>query len=370
MANEKRLRPLDSSAKIFDGFPEGLYDLSDSSHIFKLMEAICGDGGVLSLQRQMFINRLQTSLDATRFYDLDRLYGVVLRFPRMSDESYPISEVTGKPVDPQNDMLTSSEWDKVNCRDASYRGRINKFLQALPCGGTLEGVRLAVSAATGSDCFVFPVEDFYKPREEADGSVPTFLFGVSSKRLGVADYKEVYAVVLADSLTAEQRRSAALTVSRLQPQDVIVSVVTSQEFISAFPEGFWGTMPNPDLTPPVDAPVASVAASSEFFKVKTIITGRSDWSLSLAESWVQPNETKEAPTLAMEMHQEAVIDNTPQIYSVTSSSNHVGTFGRKHAESFPYLSSMSGEQSSPHAALRRYGLKRVSSSFFGGRNNK
>jgi len=97
-------------------FPSPLYQVNESSTLYKYIDALVGDGGAGSLKKQLLITRLNQNLDTTYFTDLDRVFGNLGNIARTASETYVI--------DPSSDILTTAEWDEVRIKDAWYRARI------------------------------------------------------------------------------------------------------------------------------------------------------------------------------------------------------------------------------------------------------
>lgn len=127
-------------------FPEEVWDLSPTSHLVRLMSVLVGDAGLSALNKRIVLARLQSSLQGTHFYDLDRFYGSLFGIRRLTTERYTI--------DPQGDIATPAEWDEVRAKDGSYRSRIEQFAQAIQWGATAIGIELAAEAVLNVDCDV------------------------------------------------------------------------------------------------------------------------------------------------------------------------------------------------------------------------
>lgn len=127
-------------------FDDDIYDLSPSSHLYKLMEVLLGDAGLGGLRKVQVIADIGEALETTHFFDLDRYIGVPLGLPRRPQETYP--------YDPYTDELSLQEWIEVTAKDASYRSRLALLLQGLNRGGTPEGIALIAEAVTGYPHYV------------------------------------------------------------------------------------------------------------------------------------------------------------------------------------------------------------------------
>lgn len=136
-------RPLDEKLANFD---DDIYDLSPSTHLYRLMETLLGDPGLGGLKKVQVIAEIGEALSSTHFTDLDRHFGSVLGLRRHVTETYTYN--------PYSDDLSYEEWLEVIRKDASYRARIAMFLQALSRGGTPEGFAMLGEAVTGYPCAV------------------------------------------------------------------------------------------------------------------------------------------------------------------------------------------------------------------------
>lgn len=126
-------------------FPSEVYALGENDRLTKLMRVLLEDG-VGSLQRLQAIARITENVSTTLYTDLDVFFGYYLGFPRFPDEMYS--------YDPFNDQLTSEQWIEVEAKDASYRGRIYKYMNALSRGSTCDGIALAAESVMGIRAYV------------------------------------------------------------------------------------------------------------------------------------------------------------------------------------------------------------------------
>jgi hypothetical protein len=232
MLDEERIRPIGLNTGYLSSFPEEVYDLSPSSHVVKLVTAVCGDGGIGSLRKASFLDRLQSSIETTSNYDIDQFFGNTMRFPRLQSEVYQNS--------PQSDLLSATDWDEVKTKDAVYRGRVVRFMRSFSYGGTLEGIRLAAMSACDSDCLIFPVSLYYGDLGIVDGAATSEVIGYLSATN--ADYREVIVVPLVAAVDAEMRRLVVLATDRVKPQDVVITVASPSEFVAMFPSDYWGVV--------------------------------------------------------------------------------------------------------------------------------
>jgi hypothetical protein len=130
-------------------FPSDLYDLSDSSHLTRLLKAMLGDSGAGQLRKRQLVARLQTLLNSTHFYDLDAFYGSLFGVNR---------GVTGSlPINPYTDVATADGWDEISTIDAQFREKLLALARAITMGGTPLGLQAMAEALTGVDCDVYEV---------------------------------------------------------------------------------------------------------------------------------------------------------------------------------------------------------------------
>lgn len=134
-----------------------LYDLSENSHLMRLLKVLLGGAGVGGLRKQIAVARLQNSFRGMHFLDLDRFYGALFGIRRTQAELMPDFGTLSQPAvfDPYTDAAGSDVWDDVHSRDASYRDRLIKFARALPLGGTYAGLRAAAEALLSVECEIY-----------------------------------------------------------------------------------------------------------------------------------------------------------------------------------------------------------------------
>lgn len=140
------LMPPKSTELRMEHFDEHVYIADSTTVLYKFLDAMCGDGGAGNLKKEIFLQRLSGALDGIYGSALDYIFGGVRFLSRNSSESYSFNTEAG--------LLTSAQWDEVSVKDAAYRARIREFFAAASKGGTPEGIRLAVHAATSADCQV------------------------------------------------------------------------------------------------------------------------------------------------------------------------------------------------------------------------
>src|SRR6476646_893651 len=274
------------------------YNVTYDSNIYKFVIGLIGDNGVAALTRAALTAKLQSHISATYYDDLDRLYGNAIGLPRLPEETYT--------QDPFNDVLTSAEWDTVIAADASYRHRCLTWMRAILQGGSPGGLALAAEAATGVPCSIF---EQYK-----------YLDDNSLTNLGLTTSRQEFVIVpRTPTLTQVQEREIIRRVDRLKPANTL------------------GTVYRKTLTA-VPVSVNAVAASTEGYLVKHLVTGRADINWPAVDAskgyWITMFE-EEAPTAANITPQETATYLT--INSVTASSEQAGVFNSIQRGLFPSL---------------------------------
>jgi hypothetical protein len=145
------IEPLDgptSVEEVMDRFPEEVYQQGHDSHLYRLLQALCGDAGAGLAKKQAYAARLSYEAEFVNFDVLDDVYVAQFRFQRLRSETYPYH------VDA--DALTPTQWDQVLLADQSYYHRVQEWWEAVRYGTSQEAMRLAASAGTGIDCDVAP----------------------------------------------------------------------------------------------------------------------------------------------------------------------------------------------------------------------
>ena len=67
-------------------FPDNVYNLSAESKLVKFIKAVLGDSGAGQLRKRLLLQRMQSSLQGSHFYDLDQFYGALFGLRRTADE--------------------------------------------------------------------------------------------------------------------------------------------------------------------------------------------------------------------------------------------------------------------------------------------
>lgn len=289
-----KLPTVSTSLRLQD-FSEGLYDTSDSTHLYKFIDALTGDAGTSDLKKQLAVARLNNNLDSTHFFDLDRLFGNLLQLERLSSETYPYN--------PFDDMLTDEQWDEVRVKDSWYRARCKDFLTACSLGGTPEGIIVMAHAALGITC------DVYEAWRYMDDLGVTSPIGRTNRR------NEVVVRPHKEFLTAREKRILLHALDKIRPLDTIITVDTQGVGVHK-PVKLW-----------------NVSADTNYFEIIKTVTGSPDLDLVPppeyiledifnGEDWIKKDEANKAPTTALNSTQESSLiytyydENTTMIEGV------------------------------------------------------
>ena len=344
MSDWRKINPTERKSYLAS-LPEEIYDLSDTSHLVRLMDALCGDSGVGYARKSLFLKRLQTALSETRFNALDMVYSYMFGFPRLKCEEYDYST---------SSLLTWDQQEEIQVKDSHYRARILKYMRSFQYGGTKKGIQLAAEAAIACPCQVVQGHEYYKARGIENGEAVTVKFGDSL----IADYNEYLIVVMRDdSLTQEEYRSLSNVTKRIRPVDAKVTFKTVNEVSNdVLMRDLSDIYYQPEL----------IEESSHWWNIVKRVTGRPDWDyIKYPSLWIEPNVEKEAPRQLLVNSQEEQEDFTFMIKSSKASTEHIGHYNRTQAQFFESLSEttelMPAAYSISTASSRKY-----TASFYGG----
>lgn len=314
-------------------FDENVYKVNDENTLlYQFIQVLCGDGGAGSLKKEIFLQRLSTSLDGIYGPDLDYVFGSIRFLSRVSSESYDHN--------PMTEELTSEKWDEIAAKDAQYRDRIRRFFTACGKGGSTEGIREAVVAATSADCQVMEswryIDNFglaagvgrsvgrswaavdlttghtvhfannSDPGDEYDSaaSKAQALAFIAGREVPanwivqeVQSRSEVTVVPLKEDLSPREARVLGQMLDRITGQDTIVTID---------PRGL-----------SVNAPVKvqAITADSTYFQVEKVVTGAPILEelpppemlaidLDPSQLWLRPNTPELAPYARFNITQE------------------------------------------------------------------
>src|SRR4051794_17404766 len=105
------LSPMPRVADILNQFPPEVYTTDETSHLARLLNVLLGDAGMGGLKKQYLIARLQTTIQGSHFFDLDRFYGALFGVRRRPEEVLAI--------DPYTDIATPDQWTQIDAQDAA-----------------------------------------------------------------------------------------------------------------------------------------------------------------------------------------------------------------------------------------------------------
>lgn len=284
-SNPFPLMPPKSTEARLEHFDDDVYDRDPKSLLYRFVDAMCGDSGAANLKKEILLQRLSGALDGIYGSALDYVFGGVRFLSRLSSESYK--------YDTEVDSLNSTQWNEVAVKDAAYRARISQFFAAATRGGTPEGIRLAVHAATSADCQVMEswrhIDNFglsdgvgralvtsWAAVERSTGHRRYFTGETSAAaRADAEDFidgragwsleqvrsrSEVTVVPHKGSYGPREVRGLRDMLDRITPQDTVVTINT---------QGL------PVNTP---VPVRAVASDSTYYQVEKVVTGAPELS--------------------------------------------------------------------------------------------
>lgn len=349
VANWYRITRGMSSRSWLAVLPDEIYDKRQTSHIVRIMDALCGDSGVRGLRKRLMLKRLQTSLYETRYEDLDTVYSAIFALPRLDSEKYTHTSAS---------LLTWAEQQEMDAKDAAYRRRISAYMEAFQFGATRKGLELAAKAGCGLECEVIDLTEHYGSLGLAQNG-KNVVDAVPVDGVGVNDGSS-FVVVVDGDVDMQVRKSMCDVMSRLSPADATACIITREEFLS--------NVAAEDGGGSKDVTISGVTASSRWWNVVRYVTGRPDWDyVKYPTVWVEPNKRKEAPRQALVSAQEETTDFTFTATSVSASSEHIGCYSDSQASLFPSLSDVPADVvMSAKFSLSRASSRRYTSSYYGG----
>lgn len=296
-------------------FDENVYNTDNTTLLYRLIDTLCGDGGAGTLKKEIFVQRLSGALDGIYGADLDYIFGSVRFLSRTTSESYAHN--------PATEELTSEQWDEVMAKDAQYRDRIRRFFSACNKGGSAEGIREAVLAATSGDCQVMEnwryIDNFGLSAgvgrgigrswaavelstghrvyfDDRSGAVAHVAGRPGWSVEEVRSRSEVTVVPLKSGLTPREARLLRGMLDRITSQDTVVTLDTN---------GLAVNMP---------VMIRAAAADSSYFQVEKVVTGapvldnlpREELARVLDEThlWLKAGEPRLAPYARFNITQE------------------------------------------------------------------
>jgi hypothetical protein len=156
--------PARVAASQFSHFPDNLYDLSSTSHLYRFLMAILGDSGVGQLTKRYQLSLLQADIAGTHFFDLDRFYGALFGFRRLSSEQLK--------SDPMAQTLKTADWADVMAKDASYRSRIIDFSKGIALGATYPGLTAVAHSIISAEVEIYESWMLYDDQSYTTGGSP------------------------------------------------------------------------------------------------------------------------------------------------------------------------------------------------------
>jgi len=127
---------------LMDRFPEPIYQQGRDTHLFRFIQALCGESGAGLVAKLSYYARLPQEANLLEFSDLDTLYTSHFDFRRLAFETYD---------DDFSTFNTQDVWDALRRKDRSYADRFALFMRACQLGGTPDGIALAAAAGIGAD---------------------------------------------------------------------------------------------------------------------------------------------------------------------------------------------------------------------------
>jgi hypothetical protein len=261
-------------------FDENVYTADGESMLYRFLDAMCGDAGAGNLKKEIFLQRLSGALDGIYGNTLDYIFGGVRFLARLSSESYK--------HDTDSASATSPVWDEVMVKDAAYRARIREFFAAATAGGTPEGIRMAVHAATSADCQVI----------ESWRRIDNFGIDAGVGRAMITSYAALQLTTghrrYFTGETAELAEDAAQAFVGANPGWVVEEVRSRAEVTVVPHKGSYGPREARGLRDMLDrmtpqdtvvtinpaglavnspVPVRAVAADSTYYQVEKVVTG-------------------------------------------------------------------------------------------------
>ena len=194
-----------SPALLMANFDSTVYNTDPSTHLYRFVDALCGESGAGDLRKQYLLSRLGSSTEGTQFGDLDSIFNNLFSIPRLDVESYAYN--------PYTDMLTSDQWDEIYVKDQWYRARATNFLAACQAGGTNEGFALMVESVTGGTCDIYETWKF--SGTPVGRLAPVYLLN----EVVIAPHK--------DSITQKEKWLLLNHLDRIKPADVVLTIDTN-----------------------------------------------------------------------------------------------------------------------------------------------
>lgn len=298
----------------YSHFPEEIYNMARGTHIRALADTLSGEVGSGSVNKRLFFARLNSYLGSMYFTDLDYIFGVIFGFPRVTSEQYDL--------DPYTTELTKEQRDEIDSKDARYKGRIMKFLQAINAGPTVLGFRLLSEAVFDSDA------DIYEIFHYLDGELAGSLGRTNTR-------SEIVVTPHRTTIDMSEYRLYLHLSDRLKPAGLMVTVNTN------------GLAVDVEIQ-------RGVSADSRYFEVQKYVTGSLNWPHPYRPGdglWVEQGVEHEVPKIVFSNTQEETFDQLRYVSSVRSSSNHRGRWSTEEELAFPVLKETKSTSEDPIEAI-------------------
>lgn len=280
-------------------FPDDVYSFNDGDNLTTIMSILLGNSGTGQLRNVQLAARLgQQNLE---FSNLDTIMGIILDIKRNSSEIYSFS------TNPFIDQLTSTEWQEVISKDASYRERLLGAAEAFQTGATVWSIIALAEAMT--QMRFYAMEGWRNP---------------SSGRTGIDHTREIilYPLTSDDSFWSWDQgkvRSITAAVNKIIPANFVVSFASPIATMTHYPLS--------DIVAPTSSSTVVSGFNngySEFFNLQATVHASQVTTPSTIQPgaasryWLQNNAASVAPYFAHLQSQEISIDLTGTISNVSS----------------------------------------------------
>jgi len=282
--------------KKVSNFPVDIYNFNDGYNLTTLMQILLGNSGTGQLRNIQTAARITQEI--LEFSDLDQILGTLLNVSRVSSEVYSF------PTNPFIDQLTSSQWQEIITKDASYRERLLGAAESYQLGPNLWGLLTLCEALTQTKFYA--VESWRTPG-----------YG----RTGLNPAREIVFIPLLDSATA----SGFFSFNQYQKQTILN---TMQNLLPMNYQVSFGS-PIQTFTQVSGSYTTASGYSESYYLQPTVTTStvNSPSNIQLGSAtryWIKNNNQNVAPNFAHLQTEETSIDLTGNIISVTSTSDTTG----------------------------------------------
>ncbi len=129
---------------VMDRFPPDVYQQSRDTHLYALLNALCGDSGAGLAKKQAYIARLAYEASFLNFKVLDQIYEAQFQMHRLYSETYEGIEST--------DANTDDLWERAQLADNAYFTRVKEFWTGTRSGNSPTGIETVAQAGSGLEC--------------------------------------------------------------------------------------------------------------------------------------------------------------------------------------------------------------------------